>query len=153
MQEDFTTSTLLHIKKVNSLLTIVASELLERARVHDDSKFLEPERTMLERGFKSLAAMTYGSPEYFEHIELIKPAIEHHYSVNRHHPQFHTEGVNGMNLIDIVEMFVDWYAAVSKHDNGDIFESIKINQDRFNISPQLSEIFVNTAKVFKDKSL
>jgi hypothetical protein len=51
-----------------------------------------------------------------------------------------------MDLIDLLEMFCDWKAASERHANGNIYKSIKINKQRFNISDQLEQIFINTAK-------
>jgi len=59
-----------------------------------------------------------------------------------HKPQL---GINGMNLIDILEMLVDWKAAGERHANGCIRKSIDINAKRFNLSPQLEMILHNTA--------
>ena len=55
-------------------------------------------------------------------------------------------GVNGMDLLDVVEMLCDWKAAGMRHADGDILKSLKINRERFNIEPQLYEILVNTVK-------
>jgi len=44
------------------------------------------------------------------------------------------------------EMFFDWKAATERHNDGNIFKSIKINQDRFKYSDQLADIFTNTAE-------
>lgn len=55
-------------------------------------------------------------------------------------------GINGMNLIDLIEMICDWKAASERHADGDIFKSIEINSKRFNITPQLKQILLNTAK-------
>ena len=54
-----------------------------------------------------------------------------------------------MNLIDIVEMFADWKAATLRHSNGSILKSIDINISRFNMSPQLVNIFKNTVEYLK----
>jgi len=51
-----------------------------------------------------------------------------------------------MSLIDIVEMICDWIAAVERHDDGNIFKSIEINQKRFGYSDDLKNILINTAK-------
>lgn len=56
----------------------------------------------------------------------------------------HTSSINRMNLFDVLEMFVDWMAAVKRHGDGDINKSIEINQKRFALSPQLVNIFINT---------
>jgi hypothetical protein len=55
-------------------------------------------------------------------------------------------GINGMSLLDLVEMFCDWKAATERHADGDIKRSIEINQKRFNMTPQLASILENTRK-------
>jgi len=54
-----------------------------------------------------------------------------------------------MTLFDIVEMFFDWKSSSERHDDGDIYFSIKSNKDRFKMSDQLINIFNNTAKSLK----
>jgi hypothetical protein len=51
-----------------------------------------------------------------------------------------------MNLIDLVEMLCDWYAASKRHNDGDIMKSIEINQKRFGFSDDLRQILENTVK-------
>jgi len=51
-----------------------------------------------------------------------------------------------MDIVDIVEMFCDHKAATLRHNDGNIFKSIKINAKRHHIGKQLSTIFENTAK-------
>lgn len=53
-------------------------------------------------------------------------------------------GIAGMTLIDLVEMFCDWAAAVQRHADGDLARSIEINRERFGISDQLAQILENT---------
>jgi hypothetical protein len=53
-----------------------------------------------------------------------------------------------MTLMDVVEMFFDWMAAVERHDNGDINRSIEINKDRFGYDDMIASIFRNTAEYF-----
>lgn len=55
-------------------------------------------------------------------------------------------GITGMTLLDLVEMFCDWKAATERHADGSITKSIRINKDRFHITPQLTEILENTRK-------
>jgi hypothetical protein len=60
--------------------------------------------------------------------------------------------LKGMTLVDLVEMFCDWYAATKRHEDGSIMKSIEINKERFNISDDLVNIFINTAELnFKVK--
>ena len=55
-------------------------------------------------------------------------------------------GVEGMTLIDLMEMLCDWKAASERHADGDVLKSIGMNQKRFNVSPQLQAILLNSAK-------
>jgi hypothetical protein len=44
----------------------------------------------------------------------MKPAIQHHYKANSHHPEFYDNGVEGMSLFDVLEMLLDWKAATER---------------------------------------
>jgi hypothetical protein len=145
-QYDSTADTLVHIKRVSQLLTEAATELLHRGTIHDDSKLKAPEKQLFDELTLLLEKMTYNSPEYLDSLARLKPALDHHYAKNSHHPQHYPDGVDGMNLFDIVEMFFDWKAASERHGNGNICHSITINRDRFKLSDQLTNIFKNTVK-------
>ncbi len=138
--------TLQHIKRVNELLSQAASELLRRAAIHDNSKLNSPEKEFFDEFTPKLASSTYGSDEYKEFLRLLKPGLDHHYANNSHHPEHYENGVNGFDLFDLIEMFFDWKAAGERHNNGNIFKSIEINQKRFGISDQLTQIMINTAE-------
>src|SRR5699024_4595177 len=147
---DSTTDTLLHIKRVNELLIRCSKELLDRAIVHDDSKLESPEKEYFDEYTPKLKGTTFGSEEYYKNIEGLKVALNHHYENNSHHPQFYEGGVNDMDLFDIVEMFVDWWAASERHEDGDLMKSIDINKERFQMSDQLCAIFKNTFENYKN---
>ena len=49
-----------------------------------------------------------------------------------------------MNLIDLIEMLLDWKAATLRHENGDIIKSINQNQTRFKYSDEIKQILLNT---------
>lgn len=93
-----------------------------------------------------MAALTYGSDEYKKCLQAIKPALDHHYANNSHHPEHYKQGIDDMDLLDLVEMLADWKAASERHNDGNILKSIEINGKRFEMSPQLIRIFENTAK-------
>ena len=80
----------------------------------------------------------------------MKVALDHHYVENRHHPEHFENGIKGMSLLDIIELFADWHCAVKRHADGNIYKSIDINQKRFGYGDTLKEIFVNTAKFLKE---
>ena len=146
MSYDSKADTLLHIKRVNQLLTEAASELIKRANVHDNSKLETPEKELFDEYTPKLKECTYGSDEYKGYLKELKVALDHHYKNNTHHPEHYKEGVNGMNLFDLIEMFFDWKAAGERHADGNIYNSIDINKDRFEMSKQLQDVFFNTAK-------
>jgi len=73
-------------------------------------------------------------------------ALKHHYENNSHHPEHYPNGINGMSLLDLIEMLADWKAAGMRHADGDMQKSLEINKKRFGMSDQLAEIFQNTIK-------
>lgn len=141
---DSSAETLKHIRRVNELLIDASCEILSRAKKHDQSKLEEPEKSTFDEVTPLLKDLKFGSEEYTEATKKIKPALDHHYSVNTHHPQHYENGINGMNLFDIVEMFFDWMAAGERTKDGNIIYSIAVNSERFGISKQLRKILENT---------
>ncbi len=143
--------TMKHIHRVRDLLNDVVIDLLHRGSVHDKSKLESPEVELFTEYTPKLANVTYGSAEYEELRRKLEPALKHHYARNSHHAEFWANGINDMSLMDIVEMFCDWKAASERHNDGNILKSIEINATRFGMSPQLTRIFENTAKVLFNK--
>ena len=150
MKYDSSADTLKHIKMVNQFLIDFSIDILKRAQVHDNSKLESPEKELFDEMTPILEKVEYNSPEYKESLEKLKPALDHHYLLNTHHPQHYPNGINDMTLHDIVEMYCDWRAAVLRTKNGDMNKSIDINTERFNMSPQLAQIFKNTLKFNND---
>lgn len=142
--------TMKHIQTVSRILHRVVMELLKRADTHDESKLHSPEVELFTEYTARLATSTYGSPEYNEFRKQMKPALDHHYAHNPHHPEYHKNGINDMTLVDLVEMLADWKGASLRHNNGNIRRSIEINAGRFDISPQLAKILENTVRLFDD---
>lgn len=143
---DSTVDTLKHIKRVAELLTGAAQELIIRANEHDNSKLVSPEKELFDEFTPKLAGCTYGSDQYKGYLNELKVALDHHYAKNSHHPEHYKNGVNGMDLFDLIEMFFDWKAATERHHDGNIFKSIQINKKRFELSDQLVSILENTAQ-------
>ena len=61
--------------------------MLTRAELHDQSKLESPEVEAFTEYTPKLKDCTYGSDEYKGYLEAIKPALDHHYANNRHHPE------------------------------------------------------------------
>lgn len=143
-----------HIRTVQEKIRIVITELLERSVNHDRSKLEDPEKETFDIYTPMLKGVTYGSEEYKKFLADMRPALMHHYRNNRHHPEYFEHHcstmytgvapIYHMNLIDIVEMFCDWAAAVERHDDGDLKKSIEVNRERFHLDEQLVAIFENT---------
>jgi len=137
--------TLRHMETVRNYLNTVIKELLTRGERHDQSKLQSPEIEIFAEYTCKLRGLTYGSPEYAETLSKIKPATDHHFLHNSHHPEYFENGIQGMTLIDLVEMICDWQAATLRQADGDLFKSLDINQKRFGYSDELKKIFINTA--------
>lgn len=146
--QDSRSDTLAHIERVQSLIQTAINNLSCRAVKHDLSKLEEPEKSAFDRlKVLSLSGMAYGSEEYRACLRAEKPAIQHHYKANSHHPEFYENGVDGMSLFDVLEMLLDWKAATERMKNGgDIHASLVHNTERFKLSPQLASILANTVR-------
>ena len=140
--------TMRHIEAVRNNIDKAIRLLLTRGEQHDQTKMEGEELPYFLAATPKLKATTYNSPEYNKIKEEIKPALEHHYATYRHHPEHFADGINDMNLIDLIEMFCDWEASCKRHANGNILKSIEENRVRFKMSDQLVNIFKNTTTVF-----
>lgn len=157
--------TIEHQTKVKNYTKICGRNLLYRGLVHDNSKLESPEKEIFDEYTQKLSDCTYGSEEYKKYLKEMKVALEHHYSVNDHHPEYFNmryksrdgkgtplyKGLSGMNLMQLTEMICDWYASSKRHNDGDIFKSIEQNQGRFGYSDELKQILKNTINWLKEK--
>ena len=100
-----------HISEVAENLSQMVGDLEQRAKAHDRSKFEPLEFDAFVQTRPKFRVANYGTPEYQECVDAIKPAIDHHYQVNCHHTGFYSGGFADMNLLDIIEMLADWRAA------------------------------------------
>lgn len=176
IQYDSEEDTNAHINRVRELIDISCGNLYRRSNEHDRSKLLSPEKEAFDEYTPKLKDSTYGSDEYKSFLAGLKPALDHHYANNSHHPEHYgvlicdqcfTEhpkdhegqckicgsgwlklepNIGGMSLFDLVEMLCDWKAAGERHTDGSMERSLRINKDRFKISPQLQSILENTVK-------
>lgn len=144
MKVDSRVLTYEHIQCLQGILGELIGDLQHRQLVHDRSKLCSPEVEIFDEFTGRLASSSYGSDEYNGFLAEMRPALVHHYHVNRHHPEFHVEGVLGMTLVDLLEMLSDWKAASLRHADGNLLRSIEINQKRFGYGEELKRIFINT---------
>ena len=143
-------STLEHKQTVIELMNRVISELMNRAIVHDNTKLEEPELELFDEFTPKLAGSTYGSDEYKGFLKELQPALEHNYGRYRHHPEHFRNGCRDMNLLDVVEMLVDWKSATLRHNDGNILKSLEHNRSRFNLDQvSLYDLLLNTVEFFE----
>lgn len=141
--------TVKHIIEVVRRINLCIDDLIRRSSAHDRSKLEDPEKSIFDEMTPLLKGSTYGSDEYKEMLARMKPALDHHYANNSHHPEHYPNGIRGMSLLDLVEMICDWKAATLRHADGDIRKSIEINQSRFGYSDELKQIFLNSLDVIE----
>lgn len=134
-----------HINRVQELLNTFAGDLIDRGFRHDASKFdpeedgpLQAMQDMIDRE----GPAPYGSDEYRRRTALLGPMLDHHYANNSHHPEHYPDGIAGMDLLDLVEMFHDWKAASER--GGDSAMGLSYCIEKYSIPPMLASILQNT---------
>lgn len=135
-----------HIERVRELVELCRENLNCRKSIHDLSKLHAPEKPIFDEMTPKLKDSTYGSEEYKSFLVQMKPALDHHYAKNPHHPEHYANGIDGMSLLDLLEMLCDWKAASERHADGNMLRSLVVNKERFSVGPQLQSILVNTAR-------
>lgn len=121
---------------------------MRRGNEHDNSKFEPEEFPYYTAAIDDFNKHPFGSAGYNKAKESLGDAVKHHYAHNRHHPEYFDNGVNGMNLIDLLEMLCDWKSATQNHPEkpGDMRKSIAWATEKYKISPELAQILYNTAR-------
>lgn len=140
--------TLRHSLRVGNFIVELVTDLLGRVTTHDLTKTEPPEVAHFDRATQKLRTMAYDSPEYQASLADLRPALQHHYQHNRHHPEHWGEaGIAGMTLTDVTEMLCDWRASTERMapGTGDLARSIEVAKTRFGLGDQLAQILVNTA--------
>ncbi len=146
MSYDSSQDTMLHINVVRQELSKFRNDLTQRAIDHDHSKLFWPEKQEFDRLTPILKDLKYGTPEYAASLKELGSALEHHYENNDHHPEHYKDGIAGMTLPALIEMYCDWMAASQRTKEGDPVKSVEIGIKRFNIEPQLASILMNTVR-------
>ena len=143
---DSTEDTIAHIDRVAELIREDIATLEFEATTHDWSKLVPPEKEAFDRETPLLKELQYGTPEYDAAKARLGEALAHHYANNAHHPEHYPNGINDMTWVQIDVMLNDWKAATERMKDGDIRVSIEKNAERFGISDQLKQIFLNTVE-------
>ncbi len=133
------------IDLINTLEPPDKWKLYRRGWSHDISKYRWSEAKYFAKSIFALKGLTYGTEKYKKALEDLRPALDHHYKTNRHHPEYHKNGINDMTEIDKLELIADWAAATKRHKDGNIFKSIEFNQKRYNYDDKMKEWLISMA--------
>ena len=131
-----------HTRSVRQSIAKVVSELIRRSAIHDDKKLRDEEVDRRIERRRAINHLKYGSPEREEADRPFQGLQHGHYCQYRHHPQHFENGIDDMNLVDVIEMVCDWAAY------GNLDKSLKHNQKTYCVSPQLMKLIKNTIKDF-----
>lgn len=143
-QYDCTEDVMEHKRKVEYWLKGFSHQLERRAVYHDDSKLNDPvEKALFDKWTPNLRQQTFGSDDYKVSLEGMGEGVTLHYKANRHHPEHFANGVDGMTIIDVVEMLTDWMAAAQARN---VPVDLAHAAERFGLSDQMVQIFANTLR-------
>lgn len=148
---DSTEDTMKHKNNIVKVATPILQEFEDRITHHDDSKLQTPEKPCYDKYIPMLKTAKYGTKEYYEiRAHMATEGLDHHYKVNRHHPEHFRNGCKDMNLVDLIEMLCDWKAASLLSDTS--FEKgFESNCQRFHISGDVKDLLWRTYKEYLDK--
>jgi len=145
-------------------------ELLQRAEVHDASKFEEPEKTPyieLTWRHKSDSYDSYETPGELDK-KAENDATMHHILNNSHHPEFHNKedahidpenrdtsvevlDATSMPDLDVAEMSCDWFAMSEELGTNTATEWFESQKDvRWHFSSEQESVIRKCLKVLED---
>lgn len=139
-----------HIGRVQILLSLVNGLLVVRSLNHDKSKLEPPEKECFDKWTPVLKQTMFGTPEYKEALSQMGVGLQHHHANNCHHPEYFSDGIAGMTLIDVIEMVCDWIAAAEKRG---VPVGLDHAVERFGIEPQLASVIKNTISTLGARSV
>lgn len=138
-----------HKLQVMRFMLKVCLRILKRAWVHDFSKYSKEEAPYFAAAANT-KDVVYGSEEYKRDVEVnLKPALDHHYKFNSHHPQHFEKGFKEMQPLDVIEMLCDWKASTLRNKNGNIRTSLDLNRKRYGYTIQEMKNFEKFYKEIK----
>jgi len=127
LQEDFSSP-------ISQITNLQRCQLLFRALKHDLSKYRWDEAKVFAQNVHKLKQVKYGGEDYQRLLSEVRPALDKHYQRNRHHPEWHANGIADMSFVDKVEMIADWAASCRRNNGGNLQTSLSKNAQRFAIS-------------------
>lgn len=140
-----------HRLRVFQLMSKISQEVMLRGNRHDETKLDPEELPHYVATIDEFDKHQFGSDGYVKAKDSLGSAVVHHYKHNRHHPEHFNNGIEGMNLVDLLEMLADWKSATQNHPEkpGDMAKSLAWAIGKYKISPQLTQILLNTIVDFE----
>ena len=135
-----------HIQWLMEGMCFVQTAIMHRLLTHDRTKIEPPELEAYAEVVPAFKGLVFGSEEHIANGKRLGPAWKHHTEHNLHHPEHHPDGIDGMTLIDLIEMVCDWRAAALRRGSFDVEQSLNVLRDRHGISPQLENVIRNTGR-------
>lgn len=125
-----------------------AFRLLQRAQVHDNSKFKSEEIACMSQIIGTNNGMT--NPKYVMQ-DADKKLIETHWKNNRHHPE-HFNSLSEMSELDIIEMVCDWFARQAQYKTN-FMEFVLTRQDnRFHFPDDIFKKILDYCEVLNSST-
>ena len=135
----------LHKQSVKVGIQRIIDELADRAEKHDDDKFETEVFDSFYNALDKFINTKFGERNWELAMDEIGDSLFKHYSASPHHAQHYENGINGTNLLDLIEMMVDWKSASNSYGDSSFEESLRVQKKRFGIDDQLYGILTNTA--------
>ena len=110
----------------------MASQLENRARIHDLSKLKDDEFDGFVHINIAAKRHAYGSEEMKEAISS-QNCVGLHKSRNSHHPEYY-DNVSDMPFLDVVEMVCDWHGASSAYGQTKLSDSVPDLLERYDFN-------------------
>lgn len=138
-----------HQETVKQFMNKLQNLIDDRSKYHDSTKLMSPELEVFAKHTPVLIDLEYNSDEYKQHLKEMNVALKHHYAHNRHHPEHFENGIQDMNLVDLIELVCDWKATSLRQNDGNVLTQMSKNKERFELSDQLYHIIKNTMELFE----
>ena len=142
-----------HQQWVAERLIACSKKLLDKAVLHDASKFSDIERSSyIDPVWKlNTTDVEYGSEQYKEITKQMGEGWKHHCANNDHHPEFfetfagqtNNDPIQAMDLFALMEMLCDWIGAAKRKGNAPSL-AFKHFFDKYHVDEQLQAVLKNT---------
>jgi len=147
-----------HQQWVAERMIACAKKLIDKAMVHDESKFSDIEKNSYVEPVWQLNTtdIKYGSEEYKQLTAQMGDGWKHHCANNDHHPEFfenyqgqtNNDPIQAMDLFALLEMLCDWIGAAKRKGNEPGL-AFKHFFEKYKVDEQLQAVLRNTLAIIE----